>query len=111
MNSRTRSLAAVSSSTPRSPCMRSAMASRQLGEERVHGGPPQLVLRAVVVVQQRLGHTGALGDLPQVVAPSNDRSENRSTAAARIRSRVGSADGRVARSVVAVAVMGPTLIR
>src|SRR4029453_4290430 len=71
--SRTSSLALVSSSTPRSPSMRACMAwpnrrnreataARQCEEEDTRR-PPQLVLRAVVVVQQRLRDAGALRDV------------------------------------------------
>ena len=44
--------------------------------------------------------TPALAAISRVVAPSNERSEKRSTAAATIRWRVASADGRVTRSPV-----------
>ena len=73
----------------------------ELGEQPVDGGLPQLVLRAEVVVQQRLGDPRPAPRCSRVVAPSNDSSENRSSAAARIRSRVASAEGRGARLAVA----------
>ena len=45
-----------------------------------------------------------------MVDPSNDRSENKSAAAARIRSRVGSAEGRVTRSVDFVCSFATTIL-
>ena len=58
MNSRTWSLALVTSSTPRSPAVRSLHRLVQQGEERVDRGPPELLLRAEVVVQEGLCHPG-----------------------------------------------------
>ena len=62
-NSRTSSLAPVSSSTSRD--LRDACVHRPLEqiEQRVDRRPPQLVLRPVVVVEQRLRHSGARRDL------------------------------------------------
>ena len=52
-----------------------------------------------MVVEQPLRDAGPAA-ISRVVAPSKDSSENRSSAAARIRSRVASADGLVTRAAV-----------
>ena len=92
-NSRTSSFAVVSSSTPRSPSARSASASVSSAKSRVDRRPPQLVLRAEVVVEQRLGDAGARCDLPcgRAVEGALGEQVERSSEDAL---RVGSADGR-----------------
>ena len=74
--------------------------TRQVPEQLTDRRPPQLLFVAEVVGQQRLLGPGPLGD-ERVLAPRKDRSENRSRAAARILSRVSSAEGRCARAATA----------
>ena len=53
----------VTSSTPRSPCGPFVHRPLQQVEEGVDGRVPQLLLRAEVVVEQRLGDAGPRRDL------------------------------------------------
>jgi hypothetical protein len=71
-----------------------------LGEEADHRVGERLGALDRRQVAAALDHLEPRAAISRVVDPSNDRSENKSAAAARIRSRVGSADGRVTRKVL-----------